>query len=289
MSTMLLTPAEESNKEQRRAWSRYGHSRDPSPATGARRGPRHRNGGRRDLCDRRRAGWVEGDRIRRRARRHCVAVPSSAWLANPDGTKVCEPVSGEGHDAHWHFKVEPLMPVKKSSFYLRVGEEEAVIDLARGAEPRNDGILSVLKVADAPEWRAFLELKLHGDAGDLELWLYQGFAVSNWSASGARPTPFDVPAETVVRLTFSSHDGKAIELRVRDKDKNEDEQGTPNMRDGRTNYFIFPGESGQDPEWLVGEKNRYNVAASRPTAAGACDPLCSCRTRRSERDTNGGR
>ena len=41
---------------------------------------------------------------------------------------MCEPVSGEGHDAHWHFKVEPLMPVKKSSFYLRVGEEEAVID-----------------------------------------------------------------------------------------------------------------------------------------------------------------
>ena len=40
---------------------------------------------------------------------------------------------------------------------------------------------------------------------------------------------------------------------VRNTDKNEDEEGVPNMRGGATNYFIFPGESGQDPEWLVGE------------------------------------
>ena len=25
------------------------------------------------------------------------------------------------------------------------------------------------------------------------------------------------------------------------------------MRDGKTNYFIFPGESDQDPAWLIGE------------------------------------
>lgn len=275
-----MTPAEESNKEQKTEHGHgHGHSHDHSHG--------HTSakivalgtvtvGGATFAIDR--EGQVESGKETEFGVElvgTASAVPSSAWLANPDGTKVCEPVSGEGHDAHWHFKVEPLMPVKKSSFYLRVGEEEAVIDLARGAEPRNDGILSVLKVADAPEWRAFLELKLHGDAGDLELWLYQGFAVSNWSASGARPTPFDVPAETVVRLTFSSHDGKAIELRVRDKDKNEDEQGTPNMRDGRTNYFIFPGESGQDPEWLVGEKNRYNVAVAFEAdgKSYACDPF----------------
>ena len=34
----------------------------------------------------------------------------------------------------------------------------------------------------------------------------------------------------------------------------EDEDGNPNMREGGvTNYFIFPGESGQDPAWLIGE------------------------------------
>jgi hypothetical protein len=183
-------------------------------------------------------------------------VPTAAWIANPDGKKLCDPVKGEGHDSHWHFNVEPLYPVKKSKFVLQVGEEEAVVDFARGAEPRSDGILSVFKAAQDAAFGAFLELKLHGDAGDLELWLYQGFEVSNWSASGGKPDPFDVPKETVVKLTFPTHGGKSIELRVRNADKNEDEEGTPTMRDGRTNYFIFPGESGQDPEWLMGEKWR---------------------------------
>ena len=102
------------------------------------------------------------------------AVPTAAWLANPDGEKLCDPAPGEGHDQHWHFTVEPLMPVKKSKFVLRVGEEEAAIDFARGAAPCNDGILTVLKAAHAPEWRGYLELKLHGDAGDLELWCAGG-------------------------------------------------------------------------------------------------------------------
>ena len=31
---------------------------------------------------------------------------------------------------HMHFKVTPLMPVKRSSFVLRVGDEEAAIELA---------------------------------------------------------------------------------------------------------------------------------------------------------------
>lgn len=49
---------------------------------------------------------------------------------------------------------------------LQVGEEEAFVGFARGASPCNDGILSVFKKADAPDWRGFLELKQHGDAGD---------------------------------------------------------------------------------------------------------------------------
>lgn len=56
--------------------------------------------------------------------------------------------------------------MKKSHFVLQVGEEEAFVGFARGASPCNDGILSVFKKADAPDWRGFLELKQHGDAGD---------------------------------------------------------------------------------------------------------------------------
>lgn len=207
-----------------------------------------------------------------------AAVPSAAWFANPDGEKLCDPASGEGHDKHWHFKVTPLMPVKRSSFVLRVGEEEAAINFARGAAPCKEGILTVLKAAHAPEWRGYLELKLHGDAGDLELWLYGGFALSNSVTAlyGGKPLPFDVPKETVIRLTFPSHPGKTVEMRVRNADKNEDEQGNPNMRGGtHTNYFIFPGESGADQEWLIGEKSRYvaAVAFEADGKAYACDPF----------------
>jgi len=188
-------------------------------------------------------------------------VPSSAWIANPDGEKLHDPVEGEGHEQHWHFNVTPLDPVKKAKFVLRVGEEEVAVDFARGAHPINGGILSVLKSAQDPQFRGFLELKLHGDAGDLELWLYGAFPVSNWNMAG-KPKPLDVSKETVVSLTFSSHEGKTVELRVRNGDQNEDEDGTPNMRATGTNYFIFPGETGADPSWLVGEKARYMLTAS---------------------------
>ena len=100
------------------------------------------------------------------------ATPSAAWLANPNGDKVADPVEGEGHDKHWHFKVDPLMPVKKSKFVLKVGDEEGIVDFCHGARPTNGGILAVFKGL------GFLELKLHGDAGDLELWLYSGASLT---------------------------------------------------------------------------------------------------------------
>jgi hypothetical protein len=98
--------------------------------------------------------------------------PSGAWIQNPDGKKLCDPVTGEGHEAvpgqapHWHFNVTPLYPVKTSQFALAAGGEEVIVDVVRGAAPHNDGILSVF---DCGGNRGFLELKLHGDAGDLEL------------------------------------------------------------------------------------------------------------------------
>lgn len=187
-------------------------------------------------------------------------VPSGAWLANPPGSnveKLCDPVTGDGHEQHWHFNVTPLYPVKKSKFVLQAGGEEAVVDFCPGAGPCNDGIMSVLPGV------GFLELKLHGDAGDLELWLYASAGKqTSWQARTGKPSPFDIPKETVVKLTFASHEGKTVELRVRNGDQNEDEDGTPNMRGGRTNYFIFPGESGQDPTWLMGEKWRGVVSVS---------------------------
>ena len=115
------------------------------------------------------------------------AVPTAAWLANPDGEKLNDPVKGDGHDAHWHFTMTPLMPVKKSKFILKVGEEEAAIDFARGAAPCNDGLLTVFKAAGAPDFKAYLELKLHGDAGDLER---AGFGKIGGPSAAPHPVAF---------------------------------------------------------------------------------------------------
>ena len=88
-----------------------------------------------------------------------------------------------------------------------------------------------------------LELKLHDDKGDLELWIAKDAKISQ---------PFDLPLDAIVRVTFIDVKGKVVELRVRNADKNEDEDGTANVRAGATNYFIFPGVTGQDAAWLQG-------------------------------------
>lgn len=89
---------------------------------------------------------------------------------------------------------------------------------------------------------ATLEIKLHDDAGDLEVWLVKG---------GRDGPPLDLPLDSVLTLDFPDLK-RQIELRVRDREKNAGEDGASNLRDGLTNYFIFPGETGADAKWLMG-------------------------------------
>jgi hypothetical protein len=89
---------------------------------------------------------------------------------------------------------------------------------------------------------AWAELKLHDDKGDLELWL------------GTDPrlaTPFDLPLATVATVAFPKLN-KSVTLKVRNSQANEDEDAKPNIRDAKTNYFIFPGDTGADASWLMG-------------------------------------
>jgi hypothetical protein len=44
-----------------------------------------------------------------------------------------------------------------------------------------------------------------------------------------------------------------VELRVRNQNLNEDEQGTGTNRNGMTHYFIFPGDTGADATFLLGK------------------------------------
>jgi hypothetical protein len=89
---------------------------------------------------------------------------------------------------------------------------------------------------------ATLEIKLHDDAGDLEVWLVKG---------GRDGPALDLPLDSVLKLDFPDLK-RQIELRVRDREKNAGEDGVSNLRNGQTNYFIFPGETGSDAKWLMG-------------------------------------
>ena len=89
---------------------------------------------------------------------------------------------------------------------------------------------------------ATLEIKLHDDAGDLEVWLVKG---------GRDGPALDLPLDSVLKLDFPDLK-RQIELRVRDREKNAGEDGVSNLRNGQTNYFIFPAETGADAKWLMG-------------------------------------
>ena len=191
------------------------------------------------------------------------------------GLRVSEKVEGVVHGAHLHFTLAWWGDrySTPTTFVLSVdgssGEETGKVALSVGAEPRHDGILTPLCTSAAAASSSsseggatgagFLELKLHDDLGDLELWL------SAPGSGGA--VPLDIPAETTMRVTFLNRkddDGndRAVELKIRNSDVNEDEDEVPNMREGRTNYFIFPGETGVDASWLTGLEWRGVVQVS---------------------------
>lgn len=87
------------------------------------------------------------------------------------------------------------------------------------------------------------EIKLHDDAGDVEIWLTRG---------GHGGEPWRLPLSTTLALDFPDL-SKKITLAVRDSDRNEDESGASTIHEGATAYFVFPGETGVDASWLMGE------------------------------------
>ena len=54
-------------------------------------------------------------------------------------------------------------------------------------------------------------------------------------------------------IEFIDADGRKVSLHPRNTEKNEDEAGEPNVRDGGTNYFIYPSKEGEDASWLKGK------------------------------------
>lgn len=99
----------------------------------------------------------------------------------------------------------------------------------------------------------FAELKLHDDKGDLELWLTRDAAGSD---------PLDLPLNAEITVALPDSATKAVSLRVRNTQKNEDEDGKANIRGSKTNYFIFPGDTGADATFLMGRGFVANTAIS---------------------------
>jgi len=175
----------------------------------------------------------------------------TAWVQDSKEGGISDPVAGEGHDDHAHFMVTAKAS-DGNRFAIKCGDQVSTISVHPGAAPTRGGIMAVFEDADVKHV-GFIELKLHDDAGDLELWICK---------DGAMSEPLDFPADTTITATFATHDNRSVKLNVNNTDKNEDEDGTPNMRDGMTNYFVFPGESDQDPEFLVGEKFRSTTTVT---------------------------
>jgi len=90
---------------------------------------------------------------------------------------------------------------------------------------------------------AWAEVKLHDDKGDLEVWYTQ-------VREGRGPLSLELDTPSVV--TFPLLDLKT-DLFVRNLKQNEDEDGKPTTRNGKTNYFIFPTLEDQDPKPFLGE------------------------------------
>ncbi|MEM6569817.1 MAG: hypothetical protein AAF957_15510 [Planctomycetota bacterium] len=89
---------------------------------------------------------------------------------------------------------------------------------------------------------ATVEVKLHDDAGDLEVWLTRG---------GYDGDPWRLPVDTNLALAFPGLE-REVTLAVRDRDRNEDESGASTILDGTTDYFVFPGATEADATWLMG-------------------------------------
>lgn len=172
------------------------------------------------------------------------------WLEDAQGNVVAAPAKGAPEADHLHVHVMPrsdaAAPVRVV-LRLRSGplDERGALPLdGHGHEHVHGPHDGVPASFSGGAQRGWAELKLHDDKGDLELWL----------ASDQRFTsPFDLPLDAVIELEFVDHGGRKVQLRARDAVNNPDEDGKPNVREGRTNYFIFPGATGVDASWLVGK------------------------------------
>lgn len=173
------------------------------------------------------------------------------WVESEDGTQLSAPAKGSPEGSGLHFHVTPRQDEKvpfRVVLRLRADgtDERASLPLdGHGHEHHDgphDGVPATFKGGAVT---GHLELKLHDDKGDLELWLGEDSGFTR---------PFDLPLDATIEVEFVDVQGRKVTLRPRNRTSNDGEDGKPNVRDGKTNYFVFPGQSGDDASWLQGKE-----------------------------------
>ena len=187
------------------------------------------------------------------------------WLEDESGKVTSAPAKGDSGGTAFHFHVTPLENVEPSYrvvVRVRAGDtdDRAGLPLDGHGHEHSDGPHHGLVATFAGGGlNGFLELKLHDDKGDLELWLANDEKISE---------PFDLPIGSEIQIEFIDVNGKTVTLRARNHDKNEDEAGNPNNRNGETHYFIYPSADGEDASWLQG-KQFSSIVVVRWTSDGS--------------------
>jgi len=111
----------------------------------------------------------------------------------------------------------------------------------------------VVPLFSGQQHKGFAEIKLHDDKGDLELWLTKDKTAGS---------SFDLPLNSEIVVTFPKLNPQVVTLRIRNNEQNEDEEGNGNIRENKTNYFIFPGDTGVDASFLTGKEFSTNTVVS---------------------------
>ena len=196
-------------------------------------------------------------------------APVLNLVTDEGSVRVTATKKGDG----WRFVHESLAGhPEKARLTLVIGGKTYTPDLPHGhahddhdhaAHGAHDGTLAAFMAVDGSV-AGRLELKLHDDKGDLELWLMKG-------EEGEEP--FDLPLDAKLLVGFAKGPTKSVTLMVRNTDRNEDEDDVANNRNGKTNYFIFPGDTGADATFLMGAEysNEVTVTFTKDGAAYATE------------------
>lgn len=178
-------------------------------------------------------------------------ISAYLWIESQDGKRLSAPSQSSFINGKAHFHVLPQKDSTPFRVVLRIRQgdkdERGSLPLSgHGHEHANSphhGIQSPI-LSQSGELVGYLELKLHDDKGDLEIWLAKNEKMD---------IPFDLPLNSIIKAKFVDVQNKTVDLKVRNNQKNEDEAGSPNVRNGKTNYFIFPS-SNEDSKWLMGKE-----------------------------------